>query len=345
MKKINLEPPGAFNETSLSYLIPKSKSNNYFYKNGHASLIDRIKVKVNTDIIECKLLWNKFSPNKSIFDDWDFRLAWHQGYNYIPYFYTLYNGDEPVGFLPLCFNSQNKRYEWWGTNWMEDCDIYVNDERIVDLLFFIAPSPLHLNAVKVKYIDKIAKFGKIKEDDKKNTKLINKFRTLDELLNSFKKKCRYNLKSSCAYINSLNPRVIKTVGSENRLIDKLINMNISQFDTGLPEDESDLALPARANTYRNMVANSGKNYQAKFIEVYIQDTLAAIDFILIYKDIYYTIKGGNQLKKFNGIGNYIIYLEFEDALSLNMSTINSLQVDYGWKHRYFDQEPLYIFEK
>ena len=345
MKKINLEPPGAFNESALSYLIPRNKSTNYFYKNGHAALIDRLRLKVHSDIQECEILWKKFSPNESIFDDWNFRLAWHEGYKYTPYFYTLYNGGESVGFLPLCYNKENKRYEWWGTNWMEDCDIYVKDQRIVDLLFFIAPSPLHLNAIKGKYLSQISRFGKVKEDDKKNEKDISNLSSIDELMDSYKKKYRHNLKHSCSYIKSLGSNVVFTSGNDGDLIEKLITLNIKQFDTGNPEDESDLALPERANTYRNMVKNSGKLYEAKFIQVFIQNTLAAIDFILVYKNNYYTIKGGNELKKFDGIGNYILYLEFDDAVKNNMSKVNSLQVDYGWKHRYFDQIPLYVFEK
>src|SRR3990167_199798 len=158
MKKINLEPPGAFVESPLTHLIPRNKSNNYFYKNGHAALIDRLRLKVHSNIEECNILWEKFSPKKSIFDLWDFRLAWHTGYEYKPYFYTLYEGKKPLGFLPLCYNKENKRYEWWGTNWMEDCDIYVEDEKLIDLLLFTAPAPIHLNAIKAKYLNTVTRF-------------------------------------------------------------------------------------------------------------------------------------------------------------------------------------------
>ena len=345
MKKINLEPPGAYVESPLNYLIPKIKSNSYFYSNGHANLIERLRLKVHSEIETCHFLWEKFSKKNSLFDLWDFRYAWHEGYNYKPYFYTLYEGKKPIGFLPLCYNKVNKRYEWFGTNWTEDCDFYVNDEKLIDLLLFIAPSPLHLNAVKGKYLNIISRFGKVIDDDQKNEKDITAYSSMNSIMSSFKKKYRYNLKNSYSHIQSFEPKIIYTEGKEGNLINKLIDMNIKQFDTGLPEDESDLVIPERAKTYRQMVNNSGKTYIAKFIEVYIQDTLAAIDFVLIHKDKYYTIKGGNEIKKFGGIGNYIIYLEFEDALKKGISKVNSLQVDYGWKHRYFDQTPLYVFEK
>ena len=330
MKKINLEPPGAYVESPLNFLIPKIKSNSYFYSNGHANLIERLRLKVHSEIETCHLLWEKFSKKNSLFDLWDFRYAWHEGYNYKPYFYTLYEGKKPIAFLP---------------NWTEDCDFYVNDEKLIDLLLFIAPSPLHLNAVKGKYLKIISRFGKIKDDDQKNEKDITAYSSINSIMSSFKKKYRYNLKNSYSHIQSLDPKIIYTEGKEGNLINKLIDMNIKQFDTGILEDESDLVIPERAKTYRQMVNNSGKTYITKFIEVYIQDTLAAIDFILVHKDKYYTIKGGNEIAKFGGIGNYIIYLEFEDALKKGMSKVNSLQVDYGWKHRYFDQTPLYVFEK
>ena len=89
MKKINLEPPGAYVESPLNFLIPKIKSNSYFYSNGHANLIERLRLKVHSEIETCHLLWEKFSKKNSLFDLWDFRYAWHEGYNYKTYcFFT-----------------------------------------------------------------------------------------------------------------------------------------------------------------------------------------------------------------------------------------------------------------
>ena len=121
MKNLITEPPGEIQIQPLFNLIPNIRSNKYFYENGLAKFIRRLKLKVHSDIEECYLLWEKFSPKKSLFDLWDFRLAWHQGYNYKPYFYTLYDGKEQLGVLPLYYSKGCRRYEWFGTNWMEDC--------------------------------------------------------------------------------------------------------------------------------------------------------------------------------------------------------------------------------
>jgi hypothetical protein len=344
MKNLITEPSQEIQIQSLFNLIPNIRSNKYFYENGLAKFIRRLKLKVHSDIEECQILWEKFSPNKSLFDLWDFRYSWHQGYNYKPYFYTLYDGKEPLGILPLYYSKCNKRYEWFGTNWMEDCGFYVKDDKLVELFLFIAPTPIHLNAIPQKYLDKMGRFGKVIDDDPKNEKDVYKYKTLDELLLSFKKKHRYNLKSCFSKIQEYNPRVIETIGPNGNLMDMLIKMNIDQFNTGIPEDESDLVLPERAATYRNIVKNSGI-YKTKFIQIYIQNYLAAIDFIILYKDTYYSIKGGNDVRRFDGIGNYIIYYEFEDVIRNKFSKINSLQIDYGWKHRFFDQKPLLVFER
>jgi len=344
MKNINLEPPGVFQIQPLLQLIPNIRSNKYFYENGLAKFIKRLTLKVHSDIEECNLLWEKFSPKKSLFDLWDFRYAWHQGYNYMPYFYTLYDGKEPLGVLPLYYSKCNKRYEWFGTNWMEDCSFFVKDDKLVELFLFIAPYPIHLNAIPQKYLDKMGRFGKVTNDDPKNEKEVYKYSTIDELLLSFNKKHRYNLRSSFIKIQDMSPRVIETIGNNPQLMEVLIKMNIDQFNTGILEDESDLVLPERADTYRNIVKNSGV-YKTKFIQIYIQNYLAAIDFVILYKDTYYSIKGGNDVRRFDGIGNYIIYYEFEDIIRNKFSKINSLQIDYGWKHRFFDQKPLLVFER
>ncbi|MBI2051967.1 hypothetical protein HYT33_04380 [Candidatus Roizmanbacteria bacterium] len=347
MKNIDVEPPGFYGTqpTSLLNLIPETPKNRYFYENGFSKLIPRLTLRVHSDIEECFYLWDKFSPKKSLFDLWDFRYSWYQGHKNKPYFYTLYEGKTPLALLPLCFDARDKkRYEWFGTNWMEDNAFFVKDDSLIDLLYGVFPTPIHLNAIEAKaeWRDKpiVKRFQK---DDPKNLKNISGTSSIEDLLSAFQKKHRYNLKSDYQEVQSLNPKIVVTEGKNLDLIEILIQMNIDQF-SDRAGDESDLVVPKRAETYRYMIKNSGI-YGVKFIQVFIQNRLAGIDFVIEYKDIYYTIKGGIDVHRFKGVSNFMVYFEFEDAIAGGFSSVDCLQIDYGWKHRYFDQKEVFIFEK
>lgn len=328
----------------LLHYIPRTAENHFFYQNGLSKLIPRLTVQVFSDLSSCFSLWEEFSPNKSLFDLWDFRLAWYEGYGYKPYFYTIFERKRPLAVLPLWYSDYRNKYMWFGSDWMEDNTFFVRDEKLVDVLFEIAPNPLLLNAVEVDNSwNKKKLYPLLKADDPKNLKSLNGISSIHELLHTFSKKDRYNLRSDYFRIADLSPKVVITGGKSLKHLNRMIELNIQRFSKD-PEDESDLVESDRRKTYEQMNNNEG-DYKVRFVEVYIQNHLAAIDLILTYNGTYYTMKGGNDLDRFNGIGNFMVYKEFEDALKNGFHTVDCLQMDNGWKHRFFDQKDMSVLEK
>lgn len=336
------EPPGKGLFLPLTQLIPQTKENKYYYTNGLSKLIPRLMLKVHSHIDECFELWEKFSPKKSLFDLWDFRQAWLEGYGHTLYFYTLYERDVALAVLPLWYDAEKKRYEWFGSNWMEDNAFFMNDEKFIDVFYAIAPRPIHLNALEIpSHLNKRKIFSELQKDDPKNIKNIVGIDSIEELLSGMQKKERYNLKHDFLRIKAMNPRVEVVSRKDQKSFDIMKKMNISRFvKLG---DDSDLMDKKREAAYRAII-NHADSYKVKFIKVYIQKYLAGIDMVITYKDKYYMMKGGSDINRFKGIGNYLLYKEFEDAIRTGSSLIDCLQIDYGWKHRYFDQRDVYVWE-
>lgn len=306
-------------------------------KRGH-----KLTLKVHSNLEACYYLWNKFSEKKSLFDLWDFRVSWFQGYRYTPYFYTIYQGKLPLAVLPLWYNEGKERYEWFGSDWMEDNLFFTLNPLLVLPLFQILPAKTHLNAIES--IDpELFPFLKIEKDDEKYIKNVKRLKTVEEFLAGLKKKRRYNLKRDCFRIGELNPKVNILLEPNFSHFEDIIKLSKRRFN-GTLKDETDLIVPERVETYRRILKNSGL-YKVRFIKVFIKDRLAAIDLILTYRDRYYALKGANDLSSFSGIGNYMVYLEIKDAIENGLSLIDSLQIDYGWKHRYFDQKKLWKVDK
>jgi len=65
-------------------------------------------VEIVSDIERCKTLWQEFSPQKNLFDTWEFRYAFYKGYEFKPYFLLLKNENENLSLLPLWFDKDEK---------------------------------------------------------------------------------------------------------------------------------------------------------------------------------------------------------------------------------------------
>lgn len=324
----------------LPTLLPSNKANSLIYENGLSKIFSKLTLTVHSKMEDCFLLWDKFSKKQSLFDLWDFRYSWWQGYRYTPFFYTVYEGTRPLAMMPLWFDTKDQRYEWFGSDWMEDNEFFVADRSFIPVLINLIPKSFHLNALEFIDDNLLSKLDFIPDADK-FIKDISKFSNIDDYLLSINKKHRYNLKKDYQAIMDYNPKI--EIVSDNLVSEfkNLVDMQLNRFDD---DEESDLVVEKRVKTYEAILKNTN-SYKAQFIKVSVQSHLAAIDLVVTYKDTYYTMKGANDLRRFPGVGNFMVYLEFKQAIEKGFKLFDCLQIDYGWKHKYYDSKKLYIIEK
>lgn len=350
MKISDIRPPGlnSFEPVSLEYLLPKTAENKHLYSNGVSRLIPRLTLKVHTDLESAYFLWNKFSPNKTVFDLWDFRYAWLRGYGYQQYFYTLYEGKNVLGTLPLWYNEKDHYYEWIGGYWMEGNSFFAEDDRIIDLLLSAVPIPIKLLSVEKDQFERVhhtaADFKP--EVDLKYIKNINSIKSMDQFLAGLSKKHRYNFKSDFKRIESYNPKT-EFVTNELAPLEELFTLNFRRFDS-VNKAKSIYRDMRQSNAFRETVKTAmdpNSSYSVKFFRTEIAGKVAAVDLLINYKDTYYQVCGSNDVRSYNGIGNYMVYKEIEDAINSNYGLIDCLQEDHTWKHRLFDNREMYVFQK
>lgn len=350
MKITDTEPPSlhSFEPIALEYLLPKTAQNKHLYSNGVSRLIPRLTLKVHTDLEMCYLLWDKFSQNKTLFDLWEFRYAWLQGYGYQQYFYTLYEGKKALGTLPLWYNEEEKHYEWIGGYWMEGNKFFAEDDKIIDLLLSAVPIPIKLMSIeKEQYMRARHTLGAFKpEEDLKYTKNIRNIESIDNLLSTYKKKSRYHLKADYRRIMNYSPRV-DFIEGDTAPLDELFALNIARFNN-VNREESIYRDPKQSKAFRETVQSSighAAPFKCKFLKTTIQGKTAALDLLITHNDTYYQICGANDVVNYSGVGNYMVYLELEDAIKNGYAMIDCLQEDHSWKHRFFDSREMFVFEK
>lgn len=321
--------------------LTKSQQN-YYSANGHFSLLKSLQVQVFSQIDDCRLLWQEFSPGTTLFDTWNFRLAFWRGYRHRPYFLVLKNRLENLALLPLQYESDKKRYAWFGSAWQEENQFFVKDPLFVPLLLAICPSPVTLNAISIKMPLWSKKVIRLKPDDPKYILRLNSIGSAEDYLNTLKKKKRYNLKRDQRIIQNQNPEIVI-----NRFEDfnDLVRLSLRRFhDKGEDADWED---PRRTETFRQVLklGKSAKDYQIRMISIVIGSKIASVDLIALFKNCYSPLKCGYDVKNFPGIGNFVNLLEIDDAASLGMEKMDFLEIGYGWKDKWFEAVPLLKYEK
>lgn len=348
---MNLSKVGSFfvdenGDTPLSpflfHNLLTRKQQDYYKSNGHSLLLKSLVVQVVTELSECKKLWEEFSPKETLFDTWNFRLAFLKGYKRSPYFLLLKNGQENMALLPLCHEEENGRYAWFGSEWQEENKFLVKDPLLIPIMLAACPSPVKLNAITSQLPDWIKDVIKLSFDDPKYILDLTSFSSSDNYLASLKKKKRHNLKRDRKIILNFNPQVILNNFSN---FDELVQLSINRFRQ--KGETTDWIDPRRIESFRQVIRLGNKidSYQVKMITILIGGKIAGVDLITIYKNCYSPLKCGYDVKNFPGIGSFVNLYEIDDAISLGMERIDFLEIGYGWKDKWFTQVPLLKYEK
>lgn len=351
-------PPWKWPEVNRSFFVGKNlypfyphfyeqtltpKLQEYYGSNGHLALIKTLKIKIVSDIDVCQELWEEFTPAQSLFDTWDFRYAFWLGYRHKPHFILLGTAKENIALLPLWYEAEKQKYFWFGSQWHEDNRFFVKDSTMLPLLLAVCPTPTLLNAINHTTAHQLRDMITLKKDESKYVLRLNALSSVDEFLAGMKKKRRYNLKRDKRIIEEQGVKLIL-----NRFEDynSLVALSIKRFNE--KGEEHTWADPGRVETFSKIIKLGRQpttSFSVKMITAEIGGRIAGVDLVAIYKDCYYPLKGGNNVSAFPGIGTYLNLIEIEDAMKLGMRKIDFLEEDCGWKHRWFEEIPLYQYEK
>lgn len=351
MNPNSLALPGNFNspapEDSSTEINPKQKA---LFKES-AQVVDSFLMKslakyskpasaqTITDYQECRKLWDEFTPNRTLFDTWEFRMAFQDAYDYRPEFVVLKNSKENLALLPLAHDVEDNRHIWFGSVWQEEVDFFVKHPRYISQLLKHAPKPLVLEAISKTSIDLLTNANDIRKfsfDDPKYVLDLDGFKSHEDYLMTLKKNDRRNLRKDRNKIEKLNPTIEIDNFSD---FDTLVELSKSRF--AQKGEDTDWDDPRRVQAFRNVLANSGKSYTARMISIKVNGKPAGVDLICHFNDTYFAAKCGYNVYDFPGIGNYMNLYEIDDAIKLGMKRVDFLQSSYQWKNKFFKALPLF----
>lgn len=293
-----------------------------------------LRFEIIKELGQVKKIWGQFTPDRHIFDLWDFRFVFYKYFQFPLYCIVGYDGDTPIGILPLQFNTETKVYEFFGGYFMEENTVFVSlgHEETIPAFYEQVPTPALLGGIMPNHVCEKA----FPLDDYKYVLPLAGINTFEDYLNT-------RLKSSAR--SSMRYRVRKTEDIGIRVeegdpdgLNILIDFNLKHFGA-----ESSFHYPYRKEIYHDLTALSVEVYILTYI---INDIKEGASIALKYKNKYISFNKGSNSKQYPTLPTYMTSKNIEYAIQKGATEYDVLMGNYGWKESWhFDKIPQNKLEK
>lgn len=293
-----------------------------------------IQFKTIKDIEQCKTLWNKFSPKKSVWDLWEMNYSFSKAYNSAPMFILGIKDNQEIGILHLEQpNDPDECIEFFGGSYPEGRSFHIKDKSLVNKFLAKAKEP-YLTCIHSSEKDFVKN---IKEDEITYSLNLIKFNTIDEYFQSFKKKHRKNLKYDLRQLERLD---YKLVWNNKEDINILAELNKIRF-----KEDSNFSEPGFKESMINLINEAEKLNILHMLSIKINNRTKGSQIALYYNNIYYVLTGGSNINIKN-LGKLLIIEHIKNAYKLKAKKIDFMTTESGWKKLWnLDEEMLYKFER
>ena len=303
-----------------------------------------IEIREINDLKEAENLWRQLSPNKTIFDEWDFRYCF---YKYAPLpicFLAAYDKKDSggkenlVGLLPLQKHPKHG-YEFFAEDPCEENRPFIKTgyENIIPELY--AATPGKAKAYDISGEDEYTKAFPL-EDYKYVLPLASIDNFSDFLNTRLSAKRRRSLVKE---INGAEEYNIKTEIIFEPLESRLAALEtLFSFNTGNFGEESYLLEKDQA-PWRNLMA---LDFNWRLLVCKIAGVVQAVSLSVLHNNEWHYLITGVNFKDFPGLGKYLVKVNIEAAIAAKADIFDAGLGDCGWKNLWhFDKISQYNFEK
>ncbi len=299
--------------------------------------MNTLKFNVITDLAEAKTMWELFSPQNTIDDEWRFRYAFYKYLHFPLHFIVGYDGEKPVGLLPLQLNTNqgmstvrfqmNEPFlEFFGGIDTDDNKVFILPEYqkcIPDFLQQVTTA-----AVLAPLADQYS------VADNQATYYTDKFvvdlkglTNLDMFLDkNFQGKSRRRLRGKINHFYK-NYKIEIKKGTESDL-ELLFALNIKRFGTN-----SAFHMEHRKQLFRDLV----KLYTADIFTIVIDDKPKAVSLSLVHKGTYSGLNSGYDYAM-NDLGKFVFITKIQRAIEMGCAVFDAGKNDNGWKEHFHLQK-------
>lgn len=292
-----------------------------------------MEFKICQDIEKCHQLWNLFSPNKNLFDVWDYRICFYDSSDNEPYFIVGYEGKEAVGIVPLYFVKSKNQYNYFGGWFPERNSFFLKDKSKLGQFLEQCPENTFIEGIEPAE----GKYCNFLDDEYTYFLDLSKYNSsFEKYFSSFDKKKQKNLRRGIKNIPEY-----KIYHNSVRDFDRLMELNIKQY-----EEDSQFNNPLIKNGVYKMTNLANKNNILEMMSLEINGKIEAVDIGIFFGEWYSTIIGGANNQKIPNLGKLMTVLDIKNAIAKKARFVDFFATSGYWKNIWnFDKEMLLKFIK
>lgn len=300
------------------------------------------RVRVVSDLAECRHLWESYFSDDCLFDLWDVRQCFADHYQRVTEFYVCEEAGEVRGILPLSWIAEENCYgffpgeTWNGKTWLERNRIYGSEPDVLHELLSSVPGDVRLS-----YMDSdtgttgFASVGCIYYPDETGYRFYPEhYRwSYSNYLESIPGKSRKKLMKDIREISSKGVTFRYDSLEDTEM---MFRMNIDAYG-----QSSYFADTRFLKSVQSLIRWLYDNKMLRIVTVLVNNDVAAVDIGAIWKNHCTMIAGGTH-SGYRGVAKLINFHHIQWACRKRIESVDFLCGDFGWKERFrLSPEPLY----
>ncbi len=306
--------------------------------------MDNLRFRIISDLTEAKTMWDLFSPNQTIDDDWSFRYTFIHNLDLPLHFIVGHINEEPIGLLPLQYNTlkglspkllnQTQPYfEFFGGVDTDDNRIFFKSgfEYLKNDFLAQIKLPAVLTSLKEEY-----SFQNQKSEyylDRYELALQNIHNFDDYIDQNFSGKTRRTIKHELR--NRLKADKVEVVDGDLADLELLFSYSIARFG-----EKSSFNMPQRRQIYRDLT----KKFAVDIFKVVIDGHTKAVGYGIVHNKVFTGLNMGYDYSV-PGLGKFLITSTLPRAINHGCDKYDTGQGDNGWKEKlHLKKIPQYILK-
>lgn len=294
--------------------------------------------KIVSDEKECKRLWNKFSPNKTLWDVWETVQCFREEGLYSFHFIVILEHGKEKGLVPLWIDKELDKAFFVGDINTENISFWA-DPALFEEIIKLIPKPALFYDFNHEFVNEVIKKNikckkYFKQDDYRYHIDLEKYKgDVNNYLKTFSKKHRKNLLYDLRQLEKLDYKII---WEKNQHYDEFVKLSQKRFGK-----ESDFSKKDTIDQTREFLKYLAKNDMLHVSTIIIDRKIAAVGIGAFHNDIYYLINESFD-PEIRNLGKLINMTHIRKAAELKARQIDFMSSDTGWKELWnLDKDPYY----
>ena len=284
-------------------------------------------IRTETNLLECKKLWEMFSPRQDAWDDWDLMYAFHDQDKHRFNFLVHQSGDsQPGGLVPLVYDTTQDRYMLMAGSYPDGRILWLRYEDFPEF-FEHFPERTALFELRQSWVSELLQLypqfeANFSEEDLRYYLVPSEFgfdfhQHIDTFSSDKKQKFLYDLRN----IRKREPALKWSNDNEADFFIELVNRNFGK--------ESDYASEDNANEVRRVIEELKRSGRLKTLTIEIDGARQAVSLSLLHGNKMIALYASSN-NDYNNLGKLLNVETIQEACRLRVDEI-SFMTGMQWK--------------